>query len=332
MEHHVVIGAGAVGTATALALADRGNAVTILTRSGSGPVHPAVKRCAGNAGDAGLVGEIAAGAAAIYNCANPKYHQWERDWPPIAEALLAAAEARGARLVTVSNLYAYGPVAQPMTPDLPLRPNGRKGAVRAAMWEAALAAHQAGRVEVCEARASDFFGPGCTDQSQLGSRVMPRLLAGRPVRFLGDPEALHSLTFVADVAATLVVLGSDDRAVGRAWHVPSSETSYAAGARVAAAIAGVDAPRIGTLAPWLLRLAGVFSPVVRELQEVRYQFERPFVIDARETTEVFGLEATPFAMAIRATVEWWQAQAGAARPSAPDEPQPKNSPPLTSSV
>lgn len=328
MDRHVVVGAGPVGSATALALADRGHEVTILTRSGSGPAHDSIERIAGDAGDAGVVGEAAAGAAAIYNCANPKYHRWERDWPPIAQALLDAAAARGARLVTISNLYAYGPVAQPMTPDLPFRPNGRKGTVRAAMWDAALAAHRAGRVEVCEARASDFYGPGCTDQSQLGSRVMPRLLSGRSIRFLGDPELVHSLSYVPDVAGTLVALGTDDRAVGRAWHVPSVDTSYAAAARAAASIAGVASPRVGSLAPWMLRLAGVFSPVVRELQEVRYQFERPFVIDATETTRCFGVTATPLDVAIRATVEWWQAQTA----SAAAKDQPKNSPPLTSSV
>ena len=328
MDRHVVVGAGPVGTATALALAARGHSVTVLTRSGSGPAHAGIDRVAADAAERGPVGEAAAGAAAIYNCANPKYHRWEEDWPPIARALLDAAATSGARLVTMSNLYGYGPVEGAMTPDLPMRPGGRKGAVRAAMWQSALDAHRSGRVAVCEARASDFYGPGCTDQSQLGSRVMPRLLAGKPVRFLGEPELPHSLSYIPDVAATLVALGTDDRAVGRAWHVPSELTSYAAAARMAAQIAGTAGPRMGTLAPWMLRVAGAFSPVVRELQEVRYQFERPFVIDARDTTDALGITATPLEAGVRATVAWWQARTGSGSP----DDQPKNSPPLTSSV
>jgi nucleoside-diphosphate-sugar epimerase len=220
----------------------------------------------------------------------------------------------------MSNLYGYGPVDGPLHPDLALASTGRKGRVRATMWHDALAAHAAGRVQVTEARASDFFGPGLTDQSQLGSRVMPRLLAGKRISFLGDPELPHSLTYVPDVGATLARLGTDDRALGRAWHVPSTDTSLAAAARAIAELADVAAPRIGRLSPALLRVAGVVSPVVRELQEVRYQFEAPFLIDARETTETFGLTAAPFTDALAATLAWWRAG------------QPKYSPPLTSSV
>ena len=80
----------------------------------------------------------------MYNCANPPYHRWPELWPPLAAAMLAAAERTGAVLVTMSNLYGYGPVDGPMTEDLPLRPTTAKGRVRAAMWHDALAAHQAG--------------------------------------------------------------------------------------------------------------------------------------------------------------------------------------------
>src|SRR4051794_22534219 len=165
-ELHVVVGAGAVGTRTATLLADRGHRVRILSRSGAGPDDPRVERVSADAADAGRLADLSRGATAIYNAVNPPYHRWPRDWPPIAAALLGAAEREGAVLATVSNLYGYGPVDGPMTEDLPLAASGPKGRTRAAMWHDALASHAAGRIRATEVRPSSYLGHG--SQSMVG--------------------------------------------------------------------------------------------------------------------------------------------------------------------
>src|SRR5215216_5167558 len=121
MSLHVIVGAGPVGSATAALLASRGETVRLVTRSGGGPNHPAIERVAADATDADRLTELSTGAAALYNCANPQYHRWLTDWPPLASALLTAAERSGAVLATASNLYGYGPVSTPITADTPLR-------------------------------------------------------------------------------------------------------------------------------------------------------------------------------------------------------------------
>jgi nucleoside-diphosphate-sugar epimerase len=148
MTTHVVVGAGPVGTQTALRLADAGADVRVVTRSGAGPNHPRVQRVAADAADPARMRELASDAVALYNCANPTYTRWDTDWPPISAALLEAAAAAGAVLATVGNLYGYGRVTAPMDARTPLAPNDHKGEVRAAMWREALAAHEAGRVRV----------------------------------------------------------------------------------------------------------------------------------------------------------------------------------------
>ena len=148
MNTHLVVGAGPIGTRTATLLADAGAHVRIVTRSGSGPVHPGVERVAADAADAPRMRSLATGTTAIYNCANPAYTRWGTDWPPIAAALLEAAEASGAVLATVSNLYGYGAVTAPIGADNPLDPCDAKGEVRVRMWLDALAAHEAGRARV----------------------------------------------------------------------------------------------------------------------------------------------------------------------------------------
>ncbi|MCB0979811.1 MAG: hypothetical protein KDB17_04065, partial [Ilumatobacter sp.] len=81
-QHHVIVGAGPVGSGIALHLANAGTPVTIVTRSGSGPDHPLVTRHRGDATDAEALAGLCTGAAALYNCANPPYHRWPQDWPP----------------------------------------------------------------------------------------------------------------------------------------------------------------------------------------------------------------------------------------------------------
>src|SRR4051794_267963 len=117
---HVVVGAGPVGSATATLLAERGETVRVITRTGRGPDHPAIERIAADAADADRLSTLAGDASVLYNCANPAYHRWPTDWPPMASALLTAAERSGAVLATASNLYGYGPVDGPITATTPL--------------------------------------------------------------------------------------------------------------------------------------------------------------------------------------------------------------------
>lgn len=308
MAKHVILGKGPVGSTTADLLAEQGHEVVVLSRSG-GTSTATVRHQAVDATDAPALAAAATGAAALYNCANPAYHRWATDWPPLAAALLDAAEATGAVLVTMSNLYGYGPVDGPLTEDLPLAAPGTKGQVRARMWADALERHEAGRLRVAEARASDFVGPRVTDGGHLGERVVPRVLAGKGVKVLGDPDAPHSWTYIPDVAATLVRLGTDERAWGRAWHVPTVEArSQRSWIDALADAAGVDRVKVGRI-PWtMVKAAGLFVPMMRELAETRYQFDRPFVLDSSAFTTTFGEAPTPLDEQLAATVAWWRAR------------------------
>ena len=130
--HHLVVGAGPVGSTAAVRLAELGHRVTVLSRSGGGPAHEGVNLVAGDATDIDTLVGLLDGSGALVNAANPAYHRWPRDWPPLHHALCAAAERSGALLVVMDNLYAYGAgAAMPMREDSPLNPTGRKGAVRA---------------------------------------------------------------------------------------------------------------------------------------------------------------------------------------------------------
>ncbi|MFD7711342.1 NAD-dependent epimerase/dehydratase family protein [Streptomyces sp. NPDC059785] len=306
MSLYVVIGFGPAGAATARLLAEQGHSVRVITKSGRGP-EPGIEHVALDATDTGRLTEAAEGAAAIYSCAAPPYHRWTSVLEPLAASACAAAEATGAVLVVLGNLYGYGPVDGPLTEELPLAATGPKGRVRAAVWERVREAHEQGRIKAVEVRASDFFGPGVTDGGHLAARAVPPLLRGKPVSVLGDPDAPHSWSYVPDVARALVEVTHEERAWGRAWHIPGEppQSAREMTGRMAAQ-AGREPVAVRGLPPAVLAVGSLFSPLLRELKEVRYQFDRPFVVDASAYEAAFTVRATPVDEQVKATVDWWR--------------------------
>lgn len=298
---HVVFGAGTIGRGVAAELVGRDEAVLLVSRSGTGPHVAGAVREAADASEPARVRELTGDATAIYNCMNPPYHRWQVEWPPLADNLLSAAEASGAVLVTVSNLYGYGPVAGPMTEDLPLAAPGPKGRVRAKMYDDALAAHRAGRIRMVEIRSSDYLGPAA--ESVLQARAFPRLLEGKSVSLIGAADVEHTFTYTRDVATLVVAAAFDPDSWGRAWHTPSHPPrTQRQVVTELAEVAGVDVPRVSVIPNVAVRAVGLFVPMLRELQETRYQFVEPFVMDSSAAQEHFALVPTPWPDILEATV------------------------------
>ena len=288
MGTHVIFGAGPVGSALARLLLAQGERVRVVTRSGSG--LEGAERVRADASDAARVLEVTQGAEAIYNCVNPTYHRWAKEWPPIAAALLQAAQTHGAVLATTGNLYGYGEVSAPMTEATPAASQGTKGRVRAEMWAQASAAHEAGRVRAVEVRGCDSVGG-----SSLLAMIAPRLAQGKTALAPAPLDVPHSWTDVRDVAALLAAGGRDERAWGRVWHVPTGDPL------TLRELSGLAAEQLGVRnrvreLPWaLLWTGGVFVPLLRELRETRHQFTRPFILDSSAAQATFGLAPTPIA-------------------------------------
>jgi nucleoside-diphosphate-sugar epimerase len=292
MSLHVIVGAGATGSATARLLADAGEQVRLVTRRGSGPVHERIEQVAADATNAAPLIELTVGAVALYNCAMPAYDRWPTEFPPLAAALLAAAERTGAGYIMLGNTYGYGPLDGPATEDLPLAPTSVKGRVRAQMWHAARAAHDAGRVRVTEVRASDFLGAGAYSPFTL--MVGPQVLAGVPASYPGDLDAAHSWTYTADAARTLIAAAQHDDSWGRAWHVPSTSTAPVRelAARLAAA-AGAPGPRLGRMTRDELEEIGRTDPVMAEFPEMLYLYNQPNILDASSTMKTLNVTPMP---------------------------------------
>ena len=305
---HVIAGSGPLGLAVMRELVARGARVRMVNRGGRAPAPAGVEVVAADMTELAAARRACAAASVVYNCINAPYTDWPAQLPALWNGVLEGAAAAGARLVCGDNLYMYGPAgaaAGALRETLPNAATGRKGATRARIATAVLDAHRAGRVRATIGRASDFYGPWVRTAA-FGERVFAAALAGKPVSVLGNPDTLHTYTYIDDFARALVTLGAEERALGDVWHVPSAPTVTT---RELVAMVGEALGRKLTLraAPaWLVGALGLVSPIMRELKETAYQFASPFVVDHTKFERAFGAEVTPHRAAITRTLEWFK--------------------------
>jgi nucleoside-diphosphate-sugar epimerase len=302
-DKHVIIGAGPVGRSVAEALVAQGAEVVLASRSGKGPQVPGTTRAAVDAADAAALTALADGAVALYNCVNPPdYHTWAEVWPPIAAALLAAAENTGAVLAVTGNLYPYGQVAGGrMVEGMPDSAPGKKAQIRAKMTAEAFALHEAGRIRTVEVRGSDYLGAGPGDYAHV-PRVIEAALQGKTVRVIGSPDQPHTWTDVRDMGRALALCAVTESAWGRIWHAPSNapRTQAEAISDICHAV-GKEPGKVKAYPKAMLSIAGLFAPTIRELSETEYQFTGPYLMDSTAITAELGLEATRWDEVCRAT-------------------------------
>ena len=306
-ELHVVFGTGPVGTSVMEALMQRGRCrVRMVNRSGRASVPEGVEVVGGDATHEAFAREVSQGASVVYFALNPPYNKWPELFPPLQAGVLEGAASAGAKLVTMENLYMYGPTdSRPLTEDLPYAPNTRKGRVRAMMSEELMEAHSSGRVRVAIGRASDYFGPRVL-VSAAGEQVFGRAVQGKSAQVAGDPDQPHTYTYAPDVGRGLVILGEREEALGQAWHLPSPET-VTTRQFVEMIFEEVGKPaRVQAAPKILLRAMGLFNPGMREIIEMLYEFEEPFVVDDSRFVREFGEQATPLREAIQRTVRWYR--------------------------
>jgi nucleoside-diphosphate-sugar epimerase len=303
---HVVFGAGGgAGGALVRALTARGRTVRAVTRSGVD--LPAVDDVRADATDPEAALRAAEGATVVYHCVNVPYAEWDEKLPRIMDNLVSAAARAGATLVYADNLYMYGLPSGAMAESTPEAAVSRKGILRSRLGARLLERHHSGEIKATIGRASDFFGPGATN-TVAGQLVFPAVVAGGKPRWLGSLDQPHSLNYIEDVASALITLGTDERAVGSVWHLPP-QPPLTAREFIAAVHEVAGGPRkVGVYPRWMVRIAGLFDGQMKELLEVMYQFEHPFVLDSSRFEMIFGAGPTPLKDAIAETIRWQRAR------------------------
>jgi len=309
-RHYLVTGAGPVGSTVALQLAEAGHTVALASRSGSGPEHPGIRRTRLDATDAGRLAEAAAGAEAIFHCVHAAYsaEAWSRALPQAEAAVLAEASRNGIPAVFPESLYSYSEPGKVMREDSPRRASGGKRGIRTALLDA----REASAATTVSIVASDYYGPLAAN-AHAGARMLEAVFAGKRLAAVGNPDLPHSFTYLPDLAAAMVRAAQRPEAWNRVLHAPTAPpATQRAMAGGYARAAGLPSPRVAGIPGWALRALGAANRQMRELAEMAYQFDAPFVMDSTRSEAALGLAPTPLEEGLAATVAWWATRSAAA--------------------
>lgn len=304
LNPHVVLGAGQIGPLVAAELLAAGVPVRVVSRTDRGNLPSGAEFVAADLMDVEQTAAACAGAAAIYECTNPtRYDRWDEELPRLRHAALRAARATGARLVCLDNLYMHSlEDGAPLREDTPPSPCASKGRLRARLAEEALAARAAGEVDVSFGRAADFFGPGTSTHSLLGTPTIERIARGQRVPVFGDIDLPRAYSYAPDVARGLAAIGLATGAVDAIYHLPTA--AQVTTRELLQRFAEESGATLRTLrvGDWLLRLLGLFNGEAREVVEMTYQWQRPYRVDSSRFETRFRFGATPLEQAVRETV------------------------------
>jgi len=301
---HTILGAnGVIARELSRSLVAYTSAIRQVSRNPR-PVNPTDETRVADLLDARATADAVAGSEVVYLVAGLKYDLtvWQEQWPRVMRNTIDACKKHGAKLVFFDNVYAYGRVEGAMTEETAFNPCSRKGEVRAKIATTLLDEMRSGNLRAMIVRSADFYGPGAV-QSFPHVAVFERLRAGKAPQWIGNPNTVHTFTFTPDAGHALAVLGKSPEAFGQTWHLPTTSETFTGEnfVRLACELEG-QTYRLQAAPRWMLKLMGFFIPVLRENEEMMYQFDYDYCFDSSKIESEFGLQATPYSEGIGKTL------------------------------
>jgi nucleoside-diphosphate-sugar epimerase len=222
-----------------------------------------------------------------------KLKVWQQTWPPFLQAVINACQAHQARLVFFDNIYMYAKYAVPhMTEESPINPPSRKGEIRKQLQDMILNEVKKNNLKALIARSADFYGPD-NKNSALSMMVAENLLKGKKAQAFGDINKIHTYTYTPDAAKATAILGNTPDAFNQVWHVPTTKEKFTTRQWIELIASELKAePGVQVVPVWLIRLLGLFIPIMKEFPEMIYQYDQDYVFDSSKFEKRFGIEAT----------------------------------------
>ncbi|MCB0652201.1 MAG: NAD-dependent epimerase/dehydratase family protein [Saprospiraceae bacterium] len=245
--------------------------------------------------DLSQIDKAIAGSEVVYVVVGFEYKLsvWQATWPPFMKAVIEACKKHEAKLVFFDNVYMYAKSAIPhMTEDAPLQPPSKKGAVRKQLHEMIMEEVAQKNLTALIARAADFYGPD-NKNSVLSIMVADNLIKGKKAQSFGNLDKIHTYTYTPDAAKATAILGNTEDAFNQVWHVPTTKEKLTNRQWIELIAEELKVqPKIQSVPVWMLRILGLFIPVMKEFPEMLYQNEQDYIFDSSKFEKRFGIEAT----------------------------------------
>ena len=292
---HTILGAGGViGNNLAAILLEKGEQVRLVGRNpkaiGTAELFKADLMSAES------VRAAVAGSKVVYLVVGLPYNikVWETQWDAAMTNAIAACEAENCRLIFFDNVYMYGRVTGKMTEETPNNPCSRKGVVRERIANAFMDAIKRGTLKGSIARAADFYGPG-TDKSVIGATVFDNFAKGKSAQWLISDKYVHTFTEVYDASYGTYLLGQNADTDGQIWHLPTTKELITGKEFITKAAAVFEVkPRYSLLSKFMLRVLGLFIPILKEVVEMTYQNDQEYIFDSTKFERRFNYTAMSY--------------------------------------
>lgn len=300
-----ILGAnGTIGTILARELMDYTDKVRLVSRNPR-RVNETDELYSADLSNAANVDKAIEGSDVVYLVLGLDYkvEVWEEKWPKLMRATINACIRYNARLVFFDNVYMYDINSIPhMTEESPLNPPSRKGAVRKMISQMIMDEVKAGRLIALIARSADFYGPQ-NDKSFVIEMVYKNFLKGSRANWFINSDKKHSFTFTPDAAKATALLGNTEDAYNTVWHLPTDKNALTGRQFVALFSKEMNVPdKLFVMPLWMIRLVGLFVPVLREMPEMMYQYDRDYFFDSSKFEKKFKLNPTSYSEGVRQTV------------------------------
>lgn len=288
---------GVIGTELAKILPEYSDKVRLVARNPKA-VLGSEELVAADLMDAEACAKAVAGSEVAYLCVGLEYNikTWQRMWPVIMQNVVDACASHQCKLVFFDNIYMYHPSEMGNITELSKKdPQSGKGKVRLQILNILWKAHQEGRIQATVARAADFYGPNAGGVSVIDAGVLQPLKAGKAANWFGSSDKKHSFTYTIDAAKATAILGNSEQAWGEEWHLPTAANPLTGKEYVEqiAALLGKK-PKIQVAGKFILKILGLFNPMLKEFPEMLYQYDRDYLFNSDKFERTFNFEPTPY--------------------------------------
>ena len=307
MSLHTILGAGgSISNYLVPVLLENNEQVRLVSRSMKN--IPGTESMTADLNDAEQPKKAVAGSSVVYLLVGLDYNfkSWKSQWPKIITNVIDACAESKAKLIFFDNVYMYGKVHGIMTENTAFNPCSRKGEIRAAIATELLTAIKEGKIQALIARSADFYGPGSDKTGMANIMVFANLAKKKNAQCLVDANKPHSFTYVPDAAKALYLLAKDDSAFNQTWHLPTRPNPLTGKEFITLAAKEFDRPAKYTVfAPWMIKVLGLFVPIMNEIHEMLYQNELPYIFDSSKFDDHFHFTPTSYEDGIKASAAYY---------------------------
>lgn len=303
---------GAIGIPLAKALKQYTDKIRLVSRNPQ-KVNETDELFPADFSDLTQIDRAIAGSEVVYVVVGFEYKLsvWQKTWPAFMQAVIASCKAHHAKLVFLDNVYMYDNSAIPfMTENAPIHAPSKKGAIRQQLHEMIMNEVKHNSLTALIARSADFYGPD-NKNSGLNMMVLDNLMKGKKAQAFGDVNKIHTYTYTPDAAKATALLGNTEDAYNQVWHVPTTKEKLTSlqWIQLIADELKVEA-KIQPVPVWLIKILGLFIPIMKEFPEMIYQYEQDYIFDSTKFEKRFGMQATAPKDGIRMLVESMKSPGG----------------------